>query len=115
MIVAGAGAGRIATLLHGDDRRAQHAPRLADRLVGRSQMLFRAIDDAAHRLLQGAVLLVDAVDTAVALGTLHLAVEAVIVRPVLLRAERLLIDEIRAVADAVFAPVPLGQRLVGRR
>ena len=63
-----------------------------------------------HAFLQRAVLLVDAVDAGVALGALHLAVEAVIVRPVLLRAERLLVDEIRAVADAVLAPVFLGQR-----
>ena len=67
------------------------------------------------RFLQRPVLLVDAVDAGVALGALHLAVEAVIVRPVLLRAERRLVDEIRAVADAALAPVFLGQRRVGRR
>ena len=68
-----------------------------------------------HGFLQGAVLLVDPVDPGVALGALHLAVEAVIVRPVLERAERLLVDEVGAVADAALRPVLLGQRLVARR
>src|SRR5690349_20097363 len=105
VIVAGAGAGRVAAILYSHNGRAQHAPRLADRLVGRPQMLLRAIDDRAHGFLQGAVLLVDAVDAGIALGALHLAVEAVIVGAVLLRAEGLLVDKIGAIADAALGAV----------
>src|SRR6185503_16334359 len=104
VIVAGTGAGRVAAGLDGPDRLAQHAPRLADRLVAGAEMLLRAVDDPAHAFLQGPVLLVDAVDAGVALGALHLAVEPVIVRPVLQRAEGLGIDMQRSVAEAAFEP-----------
>src|SRR5260370_29049723 len=76
-------------------------------------MLAAAIDDPAQALLQGTVLLVDAVDAGVALGLLRLAVETVVVRRVLERTEGFLIDMQRAVAEAVFEPVLLGQWRIG--
>src|SRR5205085_3216731 len=107
MVVARTGAGGIAAILNRHDRLAQHAPRLPDRLVARAEVFLRAVDDRPHAFLQRAVLLVDAVDPGVALGALHFAVEPVIVRPVLFRTERLLIDKIGPVADAVFPPILL--------
>src|SRR5205814_199001 len=112
-IVAGAGAGRLLAGFVGLHRFAQQLARLDDRLVGRAEMLAAAIDDRAHAFLQGTVLLVDAVDAGVALGLLHLAVETVIVRPVLQRTEGLLVDMQGTVAEAAFEPVFVAQRRIG--
>src|SRR5258708_16377196 len=76
-------------------------------------MLAAAIDDPAYAFLQGTVLLVDAVDGGVALGLLYLAVETVVVRPVLERTEGFRVDVQRTVAEAAFEPVFRGQRRIG--
>src|SRR5882757_3584600 len=104
-IIAGASAGRLLARFDCLHRFAQQLASLDDRLVGRAEMLAAAIDDPAHAFLQGTVLLVDAVDAGVALGLLHLAVETVVVRPVLERTEGFRIDMQWTVAEAALEPV----------
>src|SRR3984893_9947716 len=66
-IIAEPHAGRRAALLDRLHGLAQEPPHLDDRLVGRPQMLFAAVDDAPHAFLDRAILDVDPVDPGQAL------------------------------------------------
>src|SRR5262249_25934469 len=106
-------AGRSSAGLDGLDRAHQQAAGLDDGLVGGAEVLLRAVDDAAHALLGGAVLDVAAVDAAERFGLLGLPVEQVVVRAVLPRAERGLVDVVGAVAGADLETLLVGHRRVG--
>src|SRR5499426_2176437 len=112
-LLVDAGAARNAAGLHRLDSLPQQLARLDDGLVRWSEVLLAAIDDAAHSLLYGAVLHVDAVDTGEAFGALDLAVDQIVVRAVGLGAERHLVDMQWSVPEIALEPVFLIQRLVG--
>src|SRR5688572_26327158 len=76
-------------------------------------MLEAPIHDRAHALLHRAVLDVHAVDAGEALGALHTAIQEVVVRAVLARAEGRLIDVERTVAEAALEAILVRQRLRG--
>src|SRR5207245_5493792 len=104
-VVRAVDAARRAAVAHGLHGLEQEPARLDHRLVGRPQMLARAIDDRPHALLDRAVLHVDALDPREALGLLHLAVEHVVVALVANRAERALVHVEWPVSEAALEPV----------
>ena len=78
--------------------------------IGRSQMLFAAIDDTPHCLLQGSILGVDAIDAGEGFVFLHLTIDEIIVVPVGPRAEGLLVDVCGSVPRPTFETIFLRQR-----
>src|SRR5271167_2850564 len=112
-VIARTHAGRGAALFDRLHRLAQQTPHLDDRLVGRSEMLLAAVDDAPHALLDCAILHVDPVDPGEALGPLHLAIDQIVILPVRLGTEGRLIDMQRSVAETAIEAVLVVERFVG--